>query len=335
MGCAETKPPSTTADLSPQQAPCCRQADAATNGTAVCTAATNCGSSRSSPSPPPHEFLAPSEKAIILADWARLQQHDQVRRQEMGYRIFLRIFELAPSARTTFDAFRDLVDRDQLLHNATFRMHSARFMRVVAGVIDNIDDLDVIVIPNLLQLGRIHRTLASERILREHFDAFERAMSEVWAQELRSRSQDFSDSNGIQHHQQEQHDTVAENGASTDHGKTARNGSRRASSSPCNGLGTTENAGVDCAVSTSGFDSLSENAWMKLFKWITDRVLEGFKGPETNGNHGQHQPNVASPAPDSSALSDRCEADAPAAAVGATDAIATAANIVSKENGTC
>jgi hypothetical protein len=203
MGCAETKPPGTSGDQPPQPTACCPQAaTATTNGPAVCSA-TASGSSRSTPSPPPHEFLSPAEKAIILADWNRLLQRDPVRHQEMGYRIFLRIFELAPSARLTFDAFRDVVGRDQLLENSTFRMHATRFMRVVAGVVDNIDDLDVIVVPNLIQLGRIHRTISSEKILREHFDAFEQAMTEVWALELRNRSQGASDCNGVNQQQQQ------------------------------------------------------------------------------------------------------------------------------------
>lgn len=142
---------------------------------------------RSTPSPPAHEFLTDVEKSIILSDWGRLQQRDLDRQREMGVRIFLRIFELAPGARNAFPGFRDVSDPSTLVNNATFRTHATRFMRVVAGVVDNLDDLDVIVLPNLIQLGKIHLGSAGDLLVREHFDAFERAMTDVWAAELRSR----------------------------------------------------------------------------------------------------------------------------------------------------
>jgi len=38
--------------------------------------------------------------------------------------------------------------------NTLFRCHGARFMRAVAAAVDNMDALDLVVVPNLVQLGR-------------------------------------------------------------------------------------------------------------------------------------------------------------------------------------
>jgi len=96
-------------------------------------------------------------------------------------RIFMRIFELEPSVKLTFPELSDL-EGDQLTSHPLFRCHGARFMRAVAAAVDNVDALDLVVIPNLVQLGRLHRSVVG--LSWSHLNAFEQAMAEVWAAEL-------------------------------------------------------------------------------------------------------------------------------------------------------
>lgn len=99
----------------------------------------------------------------------------------MGIRIFLRIFELAPDTKLAFAAFRNL-SMDELRGNIMFRCHASRFMRAVEVTMNHLDALDLIIIPNLKQLGRKHVEFHGFRP--EYLRAFEIAMDEIWAQEL-------------------------------------------------------------------------------------------------------------------------------------------------------
>jgi len=125
-----------------------------------------------------HELLSADERAVLKADWSRLAGVDQ---QDMGMRTFLRIFELEPSTKQSFPELVDL-QGDELKANTLFRCHGARFMRAVAAAVDNVDALDLVVIPNLIQLGRLHKTVFGLSWC--HLIAFEQAMAEVWAAEM-------------------------------------------------------------------------------------------------------------------------------------------------------
>ena len=125
-----------------------------------------------------HELLTADERNVLKSDWSRLTRVDQ---QDMGMRIFLRIFELEPSTKLSFPELYHLTG-DQLTSNTLFRCHGARFMRAVAAAVDNVDALDLVVIPNLIQLGRLHQSVDGLRW--RHLEAFEQAMAEVWAIEL-------------------------------------------------------------------------------------------------------------------------------------------------------
>jgi len=125
-----------------------------------------------------HELLTADERAVLKLDWSRLTRVDQ---QDMGMRIFLRIFELEPSTKLSFPELYHLTG-DQLISNTLFRCHGARFMRAVAAAVDNVDALDLVVIPNLIQLGRLHQSVDGLRW--RHLEVFEQAMTEVWAVEL-------------------------------------------------------------------------------------------------------------------------------------------------------
>jgi len=124
------------------------------------------------------DLLTAKESAALKSDWLRLSRVNQ---QDMGMRVFLRIFELEPSTKQSFPELYDL-EGDELMSNSLFRCHGARFMRAVATAVDHLDDLDLVVIPNLIQLGRLHQSVNG--LSWRHLYAFEQAMAEIWAAEL-------------------------------------------------------------------------------------------------------------------------------------------------------
>ena len=127
---------------------------------------------------PQHEFLTDEEQAVTKRTWSQLQSGEV---QAMGVTIFLRIFELAPETKKTFPAFRNL-SKEELVTNVMFRSHATRFMKAVEVTMNNLDALDVIIIPNLKQLGRVHTGINGFKV--EYLDVFEVAMEEVWTAEL-------------------------------------------------------------------------------------------------------------------------------------------------------
>lgn len=124
------------------------------------------------------ELLTAPEREILKSDWSQLMRVDH---QDLGMRVFLRIFELEPSTKRSFPELYDL-EGEQLMSNTLFRCHAARFMRAVAAAVDNVDALDLVVVPNLIQLGRMHRSVNGLRW--SHLHAFEQAMAEIWAAKL-------------------------------------------------------------------------------------------------------------------------------------------------------
>ena len=70
-----------------------------------------------------------------------------------------------------------------------FRSHATRFVRAVDFVMSNLDALDVIVVQNLVRLGRHHAAAVAEFRV-EYLKVFEQAMTDVWAQRLGARQFD-------------------------------------------------------------------------------------------------------------------------------------------------
>ena len=123
------------------------------------------------------------EKSLLRATWAFLRRSDDAGHR--GCRVFLRIFELAPDARELFPSFGRELTAAQLAENIMFRSHASRFMTAVDVVLENLDSLDVAVTPMLFQLGRRHVGIVGFRI--GFMTDFERAMAEVWRQDLGRR----------------------------------------------------------------------------------------------------------------------------------------------------
>jgi len=127
---------------------------------------------------PQHEFLSEQEKELLVGTWQRLAD-DPV---GIGIDVFLRIFQLAPDARHAFPSFSCLTDT-QLVDNVVFRSHATRFVRAVDFVMSNLNALDIIVVENLVRLGRHHCAAVCEFRV-EYLEVFEAAMTDVWAQRL-------------------------------------------------------------------------------------------------------------------------------------------------------
>ena len=127
---------------------------------------------------PQHEFLSDDEKELIATTWRQLAS-DPV---GIGIDVFLRIFQLAPEARRAFPSLNSLSD-DQLIDNVMFRSHATRFVQAVDFVMSNLDALDVIVVENLVRLGRQHAAIVGEFRL-EYLAVFEAAITDVWAERL-------------------------------------------------------------------------------------------------------------------------------------------------------
>lgn len=130
---------------------------------------------------PTHEFLSEGELNAAKTTWIRLQATQNM--QALGVRTFLRIFELEPRTKDAFEAFRNL-NSDELKNNVLFRSHATRFMKAVEVTMNNLDALDVIIIPNLRHLGRRHTDFPGFHL--KYLKAFEVAMEEVWTAVLGS-----------------------------------------------------------------------------------------------------------------------------------------------------
>ncbi|KAI0232717.1 hypothetical protein LSAT2_016973, partial [Lamellibrachia satsuma] len=117
------------------------------------------------------------QKIIINRTWTCLSGDPTL----YGTRVFLYIFGKYPFIKTLFPVLADL-EGDQLVCNSNFKAHASRFMQAVDAVVENIDDPDGVMGPFLVGLGRQHVTFGGFKP--EYFDAFEEAMTTVWAEEL-------------------------------------------------------------------------------------------------------------------------------------------------------
>jgi len=120
--------------------------------------------------------LTSDDKALIRSTWPLLS-HDPY---GIGARVFLRIFELAPDARRLFRF--DELSEVELIVNGLFRIHAQRFIRAIDLAVNNLDAIDLVVVSNLVQLGRQHAMIAGFKV--EYMDAFRMAMTDVWEAEI-------------------------------------------------------------------------------------------------------------------------------------------------------
>lgn len=127
---------------------------------------------------PQHEFLTPTQKARALSTWAHLC--DTSTPTDRGMRVFLRIFEINPSAKTLFK-FKDLPNED-LHRNSLFKGHATRFMKSVEFTMQNLDALDVIVNPTLISIG--HKHVHINGFHPDYLETFHVALMDIWEEDL-------------------------------------------------------------------------------------------------------------------------------------------------------
>jgi len=127
--------------------------------------------------------LNDQERQLIDSTWKHLTTSgDDNFEEDLGVRIFIRIFELEPAIWDAFPNFGAVQSREAMRKNSAIRCHGRRFMRAVRSVVDNIDTLDVIAVPNLDLLGRKHREFHGFR--KDYLRTFEAAIEDVWREAL-------------------------------------------------------------------------------------------------------------------------------------------------------
>ena len=122
------------------------------------------------------DTFSEGHKDILRMTWKTISMN----RQEKGISIFVQIFSECPDAKKFF-IFNDL-SGDDLLQNPIFRSHSLRFINVVDTTIQNLDALDVAIIPVLHQLGKLHGWMSG--FLHEYLPIFMNSILHVFQQEL-------------------------------------------------------------------------------------------------------------------------------------------------------
>ena len=127
---------------------------------------------------PTHDdgFLTAKEQDLVVQTWTVLSS-DIIGN---GVKVFIRINELEPQIVQAFP-FRSLTG-DALLKSPLFRGHASRFMKAVEVTMDNLGALEVIVIPNLIHLGRQHTRIRGFKV--EYLQIFQTAMIDIWSIEL-------------------------------------------------------------------------------------------------------------------------------------------------------
>lgn len=125
------------------------------------------------------------DKKFIRQTWSHLHinsQHGHDVDADRGVRVFERIFQLVPDARQFFKNLGEMETVADMTANSRFRLHAVRFITAVDMVVDNLDALEIVVVPTLLQLGRMHVALPS--FSKRYVHAFEEAMDHVWSRDL-------------------------------------------------------------------------------------------------------------------------------------------------------
>jgi len=128
--------------------------------------------------------LTDEERLLIDSTWKQLSNNsDADVEEELGVRIFVRIFELNPVIMDAFPNFAGLLgDREAMRRNVIFRCHGRRFVRAVRSVVDNLDALGVSAVPTLDLLGRKHRNYHGFRT--DYLNTYAAAIEDVWKESL-------------------------------------------------------------------------------------------------------------------------------------------------------
>lgn len=116
------------------------------------------------------------EAALIRNTWDIISP----KRREWAVEIFIRIFELSPQTKALFP-FRDL-GNEALTQHPMFKGHATRFINAVHSTVNNLDALDLVLIPNLVKLGKTHTDIPGFDL--SYLNVFICAIRDVWARAL-------------------------------------------------------------------------------------------------------------------------------------------------------
>ncbi|XP_067049806.1 neuroglobin-like [Acropora muricata] len=95
-------------------------------------------------------LLTPHQKELIRSSWKLIQ----IKRTEVGVKVFLTLFKRNPALQSVFPEFRDL-SLTELELKQELRGHSERVMRTVENSVNSMDDPDSLN-EYLIELGRRH-----------------------------------------------------------------------------------------------------------------------------------------------------------------------------------
>ncbi len=124
------------------------------------------------------EFFTEHQKRLINRTW-RYLANDLTGH---GSKVFLRIFDVMPTARDLFPSLRYCQTHEQLVNNPVFKGHASRFMQAVGAVVDHIDDPEGGLSQLLRELGEQHVNFFGFDQL--YFQRFSESMMYVWTNEL-------------------------------------------------------------------------------------------------------------------------------------------------------
>ncbi|ELT93625.1 hypothetical protein CAPTEDRAFT_188798 [Capitella teleta] len=126
------------------------------------------------------ELLKTEQVALLKSSWQQLC----VKRSPyfLGRQIFLRVFELNPEIKKSFQ-FGEFHGND-LINNPMFKIHVKNFVSVIDSSIRSVDSLKTVLAPTLHTLGGTHQSV--EGFNKNNLEIFLKAMLLVLRQEFKS-----------------------------------------------------------------------------------------------------------------------------------------------------
>lgn len=125
-------------------------------------------------------LLKPEQITLLRSSWQQLCVKRS--RNFLGHQIFLRIFELNPEIKKSFQ-FSDAHGND-LINHPMFKAHVKNFASIIDSSIRNLDNLKPIQAPTLYALGTTHQSV--EGFNKNNLEIFLKAMLLVLRQEFKS-----------------------------------------------------------------------------------------------------------------------------------------------------
>jgi len=101
-----------------------------------------------------------------------------------GCQIFLCIFELSPGIKRVF-GFGSAMSGAQIVNHPRLVQHASRFMEAMQVAVQHLDELDTVVSPIFINLGKRH--IYFEGINADYFNVFSGAILYTWRQVLGER----------------------------------------------------------------------------------------------------------------------------------------------------